>query len=77
MRVIESKHWRHKKRYRKNIEPYMIEYVISNGVMQRDRYNLNALNAIAVVPPTGKTLKVVFRKIGGDKVKLITAYYLD
>ena len=77
MEVVESKHWRNKKRFRKNIEPYMIKAVIRNGLLLRDRLHLNVLNAMAVVPQTGKTLKVVFRKIGRDKVKLITAYYLD
>lgn len=77
MQIIESKHWQRKKRFRRNIEPYMIESVISGGPVQRDKIHDGALNAIGFVPQTGKTLKVVFRRITKEKVKLITASYLD
>ncbi|MEW6295092.1 MAG: hypothetical protein AB1467_02210 [Candidatus Diapherotrites archaeon] len=78
MLIVESNHWKFKKQFRKDIENYMIEYAIMKcGEFSRDSVHENALNAISRIPETGKTLKVVFRWIGKDKIKLITAYYLD
>jgi hypothetical protein len=45
--------------------------------MQKDKHYKNALNAIALIPQNGRRLKVVFRRIGKERVKIITAYYLD
>ena len=71
-------HWKIKKQFRKDIENYMIEYVIINCKKpKKDRYHKNALNAIARISQTGRKLKVIFRKTEKDKIKLITAYYLD
>jgi hypothetical protein len=56
----------------------MIEHVIGGSKgFEKDKHHENALNAIGVVPQTGRKLKVVFRWIGKERVKLITAYYLD
>ena len=55
----------------------MIEFTINSSDHHRDKTHPDALNAIANIPQTGKRLKVVFRKIGKDRVKLITSYYLD
>ena len=78
MKIEESFHWKMKKRFRLDIEDYMIEYAVSNPLkIQKDRHHENALNAIARIPQNGRTLKVVFRKTGVEKIKLITAYYLD
>ena len=35
------------------------------------------LYAIARVPPAGRLLEVVYKKLARDKIKLITAYWLD
>jgi len=78
MIVEESFHWRMKKKFRQDIENYMIEHVIRRpDRLMKDRQHKNALNAIAGIPQNGRTLKVVFRRTGAEKVKLITAYYLD
>ena len=77
MEIIESKHWKYKKTFRPNIEAYMIEYTISYGSFHRDKNDLTVFNLIAIIPQTGRHLKVVFRQLDRDKVKLITAYYLD
>ena len=78
MEIVESFHWQKKKKFRKNIEDYMIEHVIASSKgFEKDKHHENALNAIGVVPQTGRKLKVVFRWFGKEKVKLITAYYLD
>ncbi len=78
MEIIESLHWQEKKKFRKNIENYMVEYAITYAAeFQKDKHHENALNAVCTIPQTGRTLKVVFRWVGKEKVKLITAYYLD
>jgi len=77
LEIVESFHWQKKKKYRKNIEEYMIEHAIINSEHKKDLHHKNAVNATAKIPQTGKTLKVVFRKIGEQKIKLITAFYID
>ena len=77
MQIMESLHWRKKKKFRKDIENYMIEYAVNSGKIEKDRLHKNALNSICIIPQTGKRLKVVFRKIGKESIKLITAYYLE
>ncbi|MDO8633747.1 MAG: hypothetical protein Q7K34_00450 [archaeon] len=78
LEIIESFHWKKKKKFRRNIEQYMIEYALSNPKdFEKDKTQDNALNVIMVIPQNGKRLKVVFRKIGSQTIKLITAYYLD
>ena len=77
MEIIHSEHWKRKRKHRTDISDMLIEYVVSNSQPSRDRYWKNALNAICRVPPSGRILKVVFRKLGKNKIKLITAYWLD
>jgi len=78
VQIIESYHWQKKKKYRRNIELHMIEYAInSSEKYQKDAYHKNAVNTTVVVPETGRRLKVIFRKLGKQRVKLITAYYID
>ncbi len=55
----------------------MIEYAIQNSNALNDRHYDNALNALCRIPPTGRILKVVYRQIGKDKFKIITAYWID
>ena len=77
MQIVESLHWKKKKKFRKDIEKYMIEYAANNGRLEKDRFHKNALNSICVIPQTGRKLKVVFRKTRKESIKLITAYYLE
>jgi hypothetical protein len=74
---VESLHWKKKKKFRKDVEDYMIEYAVNNGKLEKDRLHKNALNSICAIPQTGRKLKVVFRKTGKESIKLITAYYLE
>ena len=76
MKLIYSKHWLRKKRYRPEIKEYMIEYCIQNSKKLKDRYWKNVWNALARVPPPGRTLKVVY-KIKGKTIKILTAYWLE
>ena len=72
-----SNHWLRKRRYRKEITDDMIEYAITNSDELKDRYWEEASNAICRIPPSGRILKVVYKKKGKNKYKIITAYWLD
>ena len=76
MDFINSEHWICQKKFRKDITYDFIEYAINNSNEIRDKYWENALNAIARIPPSGRILKVVYRKME-NKIKIITAFWLD
>lgn len=76
MNFIESKHWKRKREQRKDITDAMIEYAIIHSNELRDKYWEDALNAISRIPPSGRILKVVYRK-QEEKIKIITAFWLD
>ena len=76
MSFIESEHWKKKRRKRKDISDDIIEYAIKNSNEINDKYWENALNAISRIPPSGRILKVVYRK-EKSKIKIITAFWLD
>lgn len=73
MKLEASKHWERKRKYRDDITDNLIEYAIMNSSELSDRYWPNALNAICRVPPSGRILKVVYKKKGKKKIKIITA----
>ena len=77
MEIEYSKHWlkKHLKK-RKDITNDIIEYVLINSREIRDKDWKDALNAISKIQPSGRTLKVVYKKSKG-KVFIITAYWLD
>ena len=77
MELEYSEHWKRKRKYRKDITDAFIEYAINHSSELRDRHWENALNAICRVPPSGRILKVVYRKLAKDKTKIITAFWLD
>jgi len=77
MILVHSKHWTRKRRFRKDITDDVIEYAIANSNVLRDKHWEDASNAICRVPPIGRILKVVYRQIGRNEIKLITAYWLD
>ena len=54
----------------------MIEYAISNSNELKDKYWEDALNAISRIPPSGRILKVIYKK-EKSKIKIITAFWLD
>ncbi len=76
MEFTESKHWKRKKRYRKDINEDDIGYAIKNSNILKDKYWNDALNAISRIPPSGRILKVVYKK-EKNKFKIITAFWLD
>lgn len=77
MRLVYSNHWKLKKRYRPEITDDLIEYALQNSDELRDKHWPDASNAICRVPPMGRILKVVYRKIGVNQIKVITAFWLD
>jgi len=63
MRIEYSNHWleKHSKK-KKNITNHAIEYVIHNSQVLKDKYWEDTLNAISRISPSGRVLKVVYKK---------------
>jgi len=61
---------------RKDITIDAIEFAINNSSESRDRYWKDAFNAISRIPPSGRTLKVVYKK-SKEKIFIVTTYWLD
>ncbi|HKL24526.1 MAG TPA: DUF4258 domain-containing protein [Candidatus Nanoarchaeia archaeon] len=76
MKFVKSEHWKKKNKYRKDITDNMIEYAILNSNELNDKHWPNVLNAISKIPPSGRILKVVYKK-QENKIKIITAFWLD
>ena len=55
----------------------MIEYALQHSNVLKDKNWPDALNAICRVPPMGRILKVVYKRTGKNKTKIITAFWLD
>jgi len=71
-----SVHWVKKRKKRKDITDDMLEIVILDSRIIRDEHRENTFNAISIIPYTGRTLKVVYRK-SSRKIFIITAYWLN
>lgn len=77
MRFGYSRHWIEKRRYRPEITDDMVGYAIIYSDELKDKHWEDASNAVCRIPPSGKILKVVYKRIGKDKYKIITAFWLD
>ena len=75
MQFNYSYHWAKKRKFRDDISEDMIYSCIKHSNKIRDRYWEDAFNAIANMPNSGRTLKVVY-KIKGETIKILTAYWL-
>jgi len=75
VKIIASRHWEKQRIDRPDITDDLIELAIMNAKPGRDRRWPNALNAIARVPPSGRLLKVIYKRRGSDAF-IITAYWL-
>ncbi|MBW3019394.1 DUF4258 domain-containing protein [Candidatus Woesearchaeota archaeon] len=75
MKLEHSVHWKLKKKSRKDIADDLIEYAIRFSPVFRDKNWGDASNAVCHLP-MGRTLKVVYRRMG-DRFKIITAFWLD
>ncbi len=51
--------------------------MIQNSAQIKDKYWEDALNAIAKIPPSGRTLKVIYKRVKNDNIRLISAFWLD
>lgn len=72
-----SRHWKQKREVRKDITDDLIEYAIQQSNMLRDKDWPDAFNAVCRVPPMGRILKVVYKRVGKDTIKIVTAFWLD
>ncbi len=75
--LLYSEHWKRKGRYRNDVTDKLLELAISKGAKARDHRWENAYNTLIKVPGSGRTLKVVYRRLGPESYKIITAYWLD
>ena len=76
--IIHSEHWKIKKSTKEEfITDELIEYVITKSKIFHDKYSEDTLNAIYRVPTSGRLLKVVYKRLSEDKIKIITAFWLD
>ena len=77
MKLEYSDHWKGKRLYKSDVTDDFIIYAVQNSSMLKDKYWEDALNAICRIPPSGRLLKVVYRRLAKDKIKVITAFWLD
>ena len=77
MKFEYSFHWKEQKKYRPEITDDLIELCIRNSQKLKDKIWDDAYNAIAKIPPSGRTLKVVYRDKGKNIKRIITAYWLN
>ena len=77
MKFVYSSHWNFKKRYRPDITDDLIEYAILNSNELKDKHWEDASNAISRVPPIGRILKVIYKRINKEQIKIITAFWID
>jgi hypothetical protein len=77
MDIVYSKHWaeKHPKK-KKGITKDALEFAINNSVVIKDKYWNDAFNAISRIPPSGRILKVVYKRLK-RKVFIMTAFWLD
>ena len=63
MEIEYSKHWlrKHLKK-RKDITHDVIEFALKNSSESKDKYWKDAFNAISRIPPSGRLLKIVYKK---------------
>lgn len=77
MKLVYSTHWQQKGRYRPEITDDVIEYGITHSDELKDKHWSDASNAICRIPPSGRILKVVYKRSGKSDYKIITAFWLD
>jgi len=77
MQFEYSRHWIIKKGYRVDITDDILGYAITNSEELKDKRWKDASNAICRIPYSGRIIKVVYKRGGKNKYKIITAYWLD
>ena len=76
MPLEDTDYWERKRKYRPEITDDLIELCIQKSGLLKDRTWPEVFNAIARIPPSGRILKVVYRK-KGKTIKIVTSYWLD
>ena len=77
MEIVYSKHWLKKHvNKKKDIGNDDMEFAIKNSREMKDRNWEDTYNSISRIPPSGRILKVVYKKLKG-KIFIVTAYWLD
>lgn len=78
MKFVYSDHWSLKNQFiRSNITEYDIEYALLHSSIIRDKCWDDAFNAIWQIPPSGRKLKVVYKRLPENHIKIITAFWID
>ncbi len=77
MKFEYSFHWVNQKKYRPEITDDLIEICIRNSQKLKDKNWKEVFNAISRIPPSGRTLKVVYKEISKNIKRILTAYWLD
>jgi hypothetical protein len=77
MILINSLHWQRKRKRRPDITDDLIDYAVAQSPLFRDRRWDDLFNAICDIPPSGRRLKVVWKRLKTQEIKVITAYWLD
>ena len=76
MNIIYTRHWRTQKSLKRTeIDDAIIVYCIQHSDKLKDSYWEETWNAIAQIPPSGRTLKVVYT-MRSKTIKVITAYWI-
>ena len=75
MHLEYSEHWIKKKRFRVDITEDILEYATIHFDTVRDLRWEDCINAIGKIPWTGREIKVVYKR-EGNKIKIVTAYWL-
>jgi len=76
VQIVYSFHWFKKRQYRKSITEADIEYAILNSPILKDKRWGNVFNAISRIPPSGRILKVVYKR-KGKVYKILTTFWLN
>jgi hypothetical protein len=76
MSLEASAHWKWRRRYRPDITDREIVLAITRGVTERDSRPQGVLRATMRIPPSGRTLRVVYRITGPRRYMIITAFWL-
>jgi len=77
VRIVHSIHWAERHHERNEITDDLIEHALVHSPILNDRRHEGVLIAISRVPPSGRLLKVAYRKLKTQEIKVLTAYWLD
>ena len=76
MPIESSNYWRKKRKYRPDITDDLIELCIQKSDILKDRTWPDIYNDIERIPPSGRILKVAYKR-KGKTIKIVTAFWLD